>query len=389
VAEGGGGDGGGRSYETTFPQPLRALAGSLQLLPPRERANASDAADRTAPWNVGVPGDDHTLRRVVLEYGDDADDDGGKTTTTTTTRERQLKKGGRQSNSLSLIGLGRSADASAYFLPELGIALDAGLHVSSLEPKTVLLTHGHRDHIGALPVHASRGALMLVPEPITGLVRKFLIAEAQLNYGDPGQTDEATTEALGMFDIAGVSDGMRILLPKGRYAGSPTPIGVKVISAPHKTGVPSVSYGIFRQKQRLREEYRGMGKSELGALLRAKRGGGDDDGVSLTESYDEGILFYTGDTQITLLRERWREICPAYKYIIHEVTFLGPPSSELDSSARRKGHTHYAQLHPWICAFPDTVFICAHWSLRYDREEVLDFFERNYGGVPRNVVLWL
>ena len=49
------------------------------------------------------------------------------------------------SNSLTLIGLGRSADASAYFLPELGIALDAGLHVSSLRPKTVLLTHGHRD----------------------------------------------------------------------------------------------------------------------------------------------------------------------------------------------------------------------------------------------------
>ena len=53
----------------TFPQPLRALAGSLQLLPPRERAIASEAADRSALWNVGVPGDDHTLRRVILEDG--------------------------------------------------------------------------------------------------------------------------------------------------------------------------------------------------------------------------------------------------------------------------------------------------------------------------------
>lgn len=68
---------------------------------------------------------------------------------------------------------------------------------------------------------------------------------------------------------------------------------------------------------------------------------------------------------------------------------LGHPSSELDNSVRNKGHTHYAQLHPWICAFPGTTFICVHWSLRYDREEVLNFFESNYGGVPNNVVLWL
>ena len=36
----------------TFPQPLRALAGSLQLLPPRERAIASEAADRSSLWKL-------------------------------------------------------------------------------------------------------------------------------------------------------------------------------------------------------------------------------------------------------------------------------------------------------------------------------------------------
>ena len=87
----------------TFPQPLRALAGSLQLLPPTEGTAVSEA-ERAAEWHIGIPGDDHTLRRVEI---------------------------GRE---LSVVGLGRSADASAYFLPELGLVLDAGTPPADLKP---------------------------------------------------------------------------------------------------------------------------------------------------------------------------------------------------------------------------------------------------------------
>ncbi|EJK60102.1 hypothetical protein THAOC_19611 [Thalassiosira oceanica] len=256
---------------------------------------------------------------------------------------------------------------------------------------------------------------MLVPRPIKNLVKNFLLAEAQLNYGDPSQTDDQTVEALGEFNLMGVEDGDRLILPKDRYTGSPTPIGIKVFEAPHKSGVPAVSYGVFRQKQRLKDTYRGMDKSEIGKILRSKRETGDKD-VAITEQYDEGILFYTGDTTITLLREKWKSIVPHFRWIIHEVTFLGTPSTDLDTQVMNKGHCHYAQLHPWICAFPKTNFILVHWSLRYGREEVLEWFNKvccvglsctndrrqqrsytsprklpnkNYGGVPRNVVLWL
>ena len=80
---------------------------------------------------------------------------------------------------------------------------------------------------------------------------------------------------------------------------------------------------------------------------------------------------------------------PKYETVIHEVTFLGEPSEDLDKATRAKGHTHYAQLHPWIAAFPHTTFVLVHWSLRYSKEEVLAFFDKSYGGVPKNVVLWI
>jgi len=336
------------SSTATFPQPLRALAGSLQLLPPTEVAPEAEQADE---WHRGVPGDDHSLKRVQLG-----------------------------SSGLSVVGIGRSADATAYFVPELGVCLDAGLHVKSLAPRTVLLTHGHRDHTSALPAMA-RDAMIFAPAPIKSLVRRFLLAEAQLNYGDEAQTDEETIAALGEFDVRGVVDGEEILLPRDGYAGSPTPIGVQVFEAPHKDGVPAVSYGVYRAKRRLKAEFAALPKHELGALMR--------DDVVLTEDYSEGLLFFSGDTTIELLRGRHQEILPKYRFVIHECTFLGKPTDALDVSTRRKGHTHYAQLHPFIAAFPEVTFICVHWSLRYSKEDILDFFHEQYGGVPKNVVLWV
>ena len=336
----------------TFPQPLLAMAGSLQLIPAIEGREALEAASKTQNWNIGVPGDDHTLRRVQLPH-----------------------------HKLSIVGLGRSADASSYFLPELGIVLDAGIHVKSIVPKTVLLTHGHRDHIAALPTHAAMKSKIVCPRPISEMVRKYLLAEAQLNYGDATQTDQETIEALGEYDIVPVWDQDHVLLPKEYYTGSSKPIGIEVFRAPHKEGVPAVSYGIYQAKTRLKSEYATLDKSELGKLIQQD--------VTITEKYEDGLLFYTGDTTIRLLKERWKDIFPKYKQIIHEVTFLGKPSRELDDSANAKGHTHYAQLHPWICAFPDITFVCVHWSLRYSRQDVLQFFDEEYGGVPKNVVLWI
>ena len=110
-------------------------------------------------------------------------------------------------------------------------------------------------------------------------MRRFLLAEAQLNFGDAAQTDEETVAALGDFRLESVGDGdeargrplprrrlprgyaareyaarEQVLLPKEAYAGSPTPLGVQVFDAPHKRGIPAVAYGVYRVKRRLKQE---------------------------------------------------------------------------------------------------------------------------------------
>ena len=127
---------------------------------------------------------------------------------------------------------------------------DAGIHVKSLRPKCVLLTHGHRDHTAALPALAAGGAKVLAPAPIAPLVRRFLLAEAQLNFGDAAQTDAETVAALGAFDVAAVADGEAILLPRRCYSGSPTPIGVQVLI---KQEIPSPARSIAIAPRRVEQ----------------------------------------------------------------------------------------------------------------------------------------
>jgi hypothetical protein len=56
----------------------------------------------------------------------------------------------------------------------------------------------------------------MAPKKIASMVRKFLIAEAQLNYGDENQTDDETIRALGNFGVLqAVEDGEEIYIAKG------------------------------------------------------------------------------------------------------------------------------------------------------------------------------
>lgn len=190
---------------------------------------------------------------------------------------------------------------------------------------------------------------------------------------------EETDAAIGRPDLHPVEEGTMVVLPRSCFTGKDG-LCVEVFRAHHKQ-FPAVAYGIFRRVKKLKPEFQTQ-SHRIAELLR------EQPDLQVTTYVRDRLLFYSGDTSIGLLQTNSEQILK-YKYIIHECTFCGPPSPELDQQAEERGHTHYAALHKFICAAPDSIFILVHWSLRYSRKDVEAFFDEQYGGVPKNVVLWI
>ena len=283
---------------------LYELRGCLQMLP-RIARHFDGSELLSEKWHENVAGDSQTLRRWVAPTHD--------------------------KDGLSIVGMGRSADASCYYLPEWGVVLDAGLATKAFTPKTVLLTHSHRDHMQALPVLArpppfarsnqgrTHPPKVLLPAPLEPLVRNFLFAESVLNYGHE-QSEEDNTKALGKLDLVGVHDGDVLQLPKHAFTGKRS-LSVEVFHAPHKE-MPSVAYGLFRVTKQLKPEYASQ-QHRIGELMK------EDPTLIVSEEVKERTLFYSGDATIGLLEAK-ADVILQYRYVIHECTFLGPPSADAE-----------------------------------------------------------
>jgi ribonuclease Z len=83
---------------------------------------------------------------------------------------------------LTLTGYSRANDKTFFHVPQLKLALDAGL-VEGRQPETVLLTHTHLDHAKDLDFLAVRpgGADLYVPAEAEAYVHGYLCAATEVN----------------------------------------------------------------------------------------------------------------------------------------------------------------------------------------------------------------
>jgi len=230
-------------------------------------------------------------------------------------------------------------------VPELGLLFDAGASPRSNGAiDTILLSHGHVDHIGALPALLGIRALhgktkpprVIMPAEIVGDLTAALEALSRL------QRWPLAIEAIGMLpgDELALRGDLR----------------VRAVRTFHP--VPSLAYVIVRRVSKLRPELVGLPGPEIAARRRA--------GEDVTVHDDRLELAYATDTLVSVL-DHAPELLQT-RVLIMECTFLDERKSLAD--ARAGCHVHLDEVIERADRFANEQIVMMHVSQIYRPDEV-------------------
>lgn len=235
-------------------------------------------------------------------------------------------------------------------VPAYRLALDMGVcSRSAVALSTVLVSHGHLDHCGALPQHAARRAMMgmspgtyVVPAAVAPQVEALFNACQLLDGGALPRT------------VIPLESGARFALGKGRE--------VEAFATQHR--VPSQGYVVVEHRQKLKDLYRHLSGAEVAALKRS--------GTVVTQSTEVPTLAFTGDTRVEGLEAS--ALARRAQTLVMEVSFLDEQVSV--DQAREMGHIHLDEVldRPGLLGARRVIF--SHFSARYLPDDVVRILER-------------
>lgn len=230
-------------------------------------------------------------------------------------------------------------------VPELGILFDAGASPRSLAAiDTILLSHGHADHVGALPALLGIRALHGKQKPPRIVMPREIV--------DDLTTALAALSKLQRWPLEIVAIGAA---PGDEIALRPDLL-VRAVRTYHP--VPSLGYIIVRKVAKLRPELVGMPGAEIAARRRA----GEDVNV-----YEERLeIAYSTDTLVSVL-----DHSPALlktRVLIIEATFLDERKSR--EAARSGCHIHLDEIIERADLFENEHVVLMHFSQLYRPDEI-------------------
>ena len=228
-------------------------------------------------------------------------------------------------------------------VPQLRLLLDLGTcSRSAVNQPTVLLSHGHLDHMGAIAQHAARRSLLGMSEGVYVVPRR-VAPQVEAFFAAAGELDGQVIPRR----VVPLDPGEEHALGKGRV--------VRAFETFHR--VPSQGYTVWEARSRLLPEFRGLPGPRLGELRRA--------GTRIDESYQVAVLSFTGDTRVEVLESAQLQ---QSECLVIETSFLDELVSVTD--ARQMGHIHLDELIERAELLPEGDVVLSHFSARYGASDV-------------------
>jgi ribonuclease Z len=244
-----------------------------------------------------------------------------------------------QHGNLTIEGYSRAAVQSYWRLPELSIGFDLGAQPwGFMGTENWFVSHGHLDHIAALPVYVARRRMMKMEPPVI--------------YA-PAETIEPLREIMRQFtklDRGRMPCDLRPLSP-GDEVELSRELVVTVGAAKHT--VPALTYVVWDRRRKLKAEYRDLSGDQIRDLRMA--------GTEVAEEIRLPLVAYAGDTAPAGLDD-----CPAMyeaKILIAEMTFVSPQHRK--EKIHKFGHMHLDDFVERRERFKNELVIASHLSTRY------------------------
>jgi len=234
---------------------------------------------------------------------------------------------------------------TSLHVPELDVLLDVGIPLRSASGVgTLLLSHGHADHIGALAAFLGIRALHGIKTPLRIVMPKEIVEYVEAAM-------RAMTELQRWplaIDPIGVEPGDVLDLRKD--------VAVRAFRTFHP--VPSLGYQLLRRVQKLRPELAGVPGPEIAARRRA--------GEDVTVMAEHLELAYATDTLISVVDHEPSVL--ESRVLVMETTFLDERKGR--DAARAGCHVHLDEVLERAARFHNEHVVFMHLSQLYRPAEV-------------------
>ena len=239
---------------------------------------------------------------------------------------------------LTVEGYSRAAVQSYWRIPELKIGFElGGSPWSFMGTQTFFVSHGHLDHLAAMPVYVARRRMMKMEPPTI-----YLPADIVENVERMLQAWQRLDRGRMHCEIVPVREGDLIELSREHK--------VRVFKTKHT--VSSVGYIVYDCRRKLKPEYHGLSGNEIRDMRLA--------GTDVTQETLTPLVAFTGDTAPPGL-DSHPDVMKA-QVLITEMTFFRPEHRK--EKIHKFGHMHLDDILDRADQFENELIILSHLSTR-------------------------